>query len=114
MVEMAMPVMTAPGIAGNPNSVPDCNSYNCSLAINAIMGMETGQAVKAVKSDVVSQLIEHELSRPISIVDFGIKKKAMTLPNGQVIEKDTLYNEEFGKTIRSEEHTSELQSQFHL
>ena len=28
------------------------------------------------------------------------KKKAMTLPNGQVIEKDTLYNEEFGKTIQ--------------
>ena len=95
-----MSVMTAPGIAGSPNSVPDCNSYSCSLAINAIMGMETGQAVKAVKSDVVSQLIEHELNRPISIVDFGIKKKAITFPNGQVIEKDTLYNEEFGKTIQ--------------
>lgn len=90
---------------------PDCVSYNSSLAFSAITGMSCELTAKAVESDVVSQILEQQLQRPVNFVDLFIKDAEITDASGKKVRKKTLFSPDFGKSIQDVTNMEEKDGQ---
>lgn len=100
MLEM-MPALGPSGFdPGVGSGGIDCETYNPYLAFNAVAGMSTEQAERAVKSDVVAQIVEHELQAPINVINLNIREAEITDRLGRRIKKKVLWSPDFGKSIQ--------------
>lgn len=114
MIEAPMPISPIDiGPAGivsiSPTRTPDCTSYNSSLAFNAIAGMSYERKVKAIESDVTSQILESQ--RPVSFIDFVIREVEVTDQFGRKVRKQTLWSDNFGKSIQEATNMEEKDGQ---